>query len=154
MVAGAGDCEFGFDQSASVSRTGGAKAATWLETRPGLPDGDWSGHPDIAKLLWVPLHVAAEHGVVLVNPDVDAAAVRLSPVCAPDDDEALLVLEAVGVEHLVEVVGARLPVGPDHGHSTRVLFGRGQGFREQFGYCRRLGSVLHGEHVARIVPRG
>ena len=130
VFARTGDCELGFDQSASVGGTGSTETATWFEAGTGLPDGDRSGHPDVAELLGVPLYMAAEHGIVLVDPDVDAAAVGLALIRAADDDEALLVLEAVRVDHFVEVVGARLPVGPDNGYSPRVLVCRGQRFRE------------------------
>ena len=153
VLAVSGDGELGLDQAAAVGRAGGSKAASGLEPGAGLPDGDGSGHPDVAELLGVALHVAAEHGVVLVDPDVGAAAVRLALVGAADHDEALLVLESVGVEHLVEVVGAGLPVGPDDGHRARVVLGGGERGGQQFGHGVRIGAVLDGEHVARVVPR-
>ena len=124
VVAGSGDGELGFHQASPVGGAGGAEPTTGLEAGPGPSHGDRTGHPDVAHLLGVALYVAAQHGVVLVDPDVDAAAVVLTAVTAAHHHEALLVLEAVRVQHLVEVVGAGLPVGPDDRHGAGVVLGR------------------------------
>ena len=128
--------------------------AARFKSRSGLAHRDWPGDPDVAQLLGVALHVATQHCVVLVDPDVDAATVRLALVGAADDDEALLVLESVGIDDLIEVVGAGLPVGPDDGHRARVVVNRGQRLGKKFSHGRWVGAVLDGEHVARVVPWG
>ena len=120
---------------------------------PALPDGDGPGQPDLTQLLGIPLHMSPHHGEVLVDPDVDAPAERLLAVPAAHHHEALLVLRPHRIEEFVESVGTRLPVGPHHGHRTRILLGGRQRRRQQLGHGLGIGPVLDREHVAGVVPR-
>src|SRR5690606_23220238 len=100
VLARAGDREAGLEDAPPVDRAGRPEPPSRLQAGPGPPDGHGAGEPDVAQLLRVALVVAPDQREVLVHPDVDAAAVVLALVPAPDHDEALLVLGAHRVQEL------------------------------------------------------
>ena len=128
------------------------KRAPGLEPRRRLAGREQPRHVDRAELLREALDPAAVHREVLVDPDVHAAADRLTVVARADDQEELVVLGLDRVLELVEVDRARLPVGEDRGDRARVLGGLELG-RQQRGDRVRVGAVLGDQEVARVVPR-
>src|SRR3989442_5393251 len=100
-------------QPSITRRQGGTEHATCGDLRRCLGMRVRAGLPHRAQLLRVALMEAATDGEVLVDPDVDAAGVRLAAEAAADDDERLLVLRAHRVEQLLAGGGAGLPVCPD-----------------------------------------
>ena len=141
---------------AVVRRAGRAEArARGHAVRRGAADGEGPGQVDRAELLREALDPAAVHREVLVDPDVDAAADGLPAERRADDEEELLVLALDGVDELVEVGAAGLPVGEDRrDEALPPVPGRGLELgRQQRGDRVRVRAVLDDEEVARVVPR-
>ena len=88
-VAGAADLEGGLDESPARGRAGGPETPSGLQPGPRPPHGHRARQPDVAQLLRIALDVTPHHGEVLVDPDVDAAAVGGVAVAAAHHDEAL-----------------------------------------------------------------
>ncbi len=147
--------DMGIDDAAVVVTDRAGETAAGRHPRPALAERDRAGLPDAAQLLRVTLEMAANEGKVLVDPDVHAAAVDGVAVHAAHDHERFLVLRADGVVELAAVVAAALPIGEDHRHRARVVVVGYQRQRlgQQLGDARRVGSVLHGQQVAAVVPR-
>ena len=97
---------------------------------------------------------AARDREVRVDPDVHAAAVSLAAVGAADDDERLLVLPEYGIEQLGLVGRARLPVGPDERHRTRVVRSQPERLGKKLEDTVGVHPVLDGEQVTGVIPGG